>query len=160
MGQIPEDAAHWDSGDWIEWHRTTTGLEDSPCSAAAQDELARLTALHVTLLRAAKAYFAMTGHHLPVYREIAHIHAAIHCDLPLEGPDRTCQDTGIEIMWLEPGAPDNIVNVDLTLPFNTLIVVRINDNFKPKAAMIRRNALPDSYDGLFPLSWRAIPHKL
>lgn len=87
MGQIPEDAAHWDSGDWIEWHRTTTGLEDSPCSAAAQDELARLTALHVTLLRAAKAYFAMTGHHLPVYREIAHIHAAIHCDLPLEGPD-------------------------------------------------------------------------
>ncbi|MGA9412730.1 MAG: hypothetical protein WBV78_20105 [Roseobacter sp.] len=160
MGQIPQDAIHWDSGDWIEWHRSTTGLDDRPCTAAAQDTLARLTALHVSLLRAASGYFRMTGHHLPVYREIAHTYVAIHCDLPFEGPLRSCADTGIEIMWLEPHAADSIVHVDLTLPFNTLIVVRINDNFKPKAAMIQRGALPDSYDGLYPLSWRAIPHKL
>ena len=160
MAQIPQDAAHWDSGDWIEWHRRKRGLDERPCSAATQDTLARMTALHVSLLRAAKGYFTMTGHHLPVYREIAHTYAAIHCDLALEGPNRSCEDSGIEIMWLEPHAPDSIVNVDLSLPFTTLIVVRISDNFKPKAAMIQRSALPDSHDGLYPLSWRAIPHKL
>lgn len=160
MGQIPEDAAYWDSGDWIEWHRSKSGLDNRPCAAAAQDSLARLTALHVSLLRAAKGYWAMTGHHLPVYRQIAHTYAAIHCDLPLEGPERSCSDTGVEIMWLEPNAPDSIVHVDLSSKFNTLIVVRISDNFKPKAAMIQRSVLPDSHDGPYPLSWRAIPHKL
>ncbi len=160
MGQIPEDATHWDSGDWIAWHRTEMGLDDRPCTAATQDTMAQLTALHVSLLRAAKGYYDMTGHHLPVYREIAHTHAAIHCDLPLSGPGTTSRETGVEVMWLEPHGPTNIVNVDLTLPFATLIVVRIKDNFKTSARMIQRSALPEAHDGPYPLRWHALPHKL
>lgn len=160
MGQIPEDAAHWDSGDWIEWHRSATGLDQSDVIEASTEPFARLAALHVSLLRAAKGYFDLTGHHLPVYREIALTHAAIHCDLPFEGPDRTCIPTGVEVMWLAPHGPSNTVNVDLTLPFRTLIVVRIKDNFKSEARMIQREALPESHDGLYPLSWKALPHEL
>lgn len=160
MGQIPEDAAHWDSGDWIEWHRTAPGLDQSDVIEASPEPLARLAALHVSLLRAAKGYFEITGHHLPVYREIALTHAAIHCDLPFEGPDRTCADTGVEVLWLPPHGPSNIVDVDLTLPFKTLIVVRIKDNFKSEARMIQRSALPKCHDGLYPLKWKALPHRL
>ena len=160
MGQIPEDATHWDTGDWITWHRTGPGLDQNDSVEASPEPLARLAALHVSLLRAAKGYFEMTGHHLPVYREIAYTHAAIHCDLPFEGPDRTCESTGVEVLWLEPHGPSNLVNVDLNQPFATLIVVRIKDNFKSEARMIQRAALPDSHDGPYPLSWTALPHQL
>ncbi|MEE4187942.1 MAG: hypothetical protein V2I76_05775 [Roseobacter sp.] len=160
MGQIPEDAAHWDSGDWIEWHRSSTGVDKNDTPEAAVEPLARLAALHVNLTRAARGYYELTGHHLPVYQQIAYTHAAIHCDLPLEGPDRVCRSTGVEILWIEPHGPGNTVDVDLTRPFATLIVVRIRDNFKSEARMIQRAALPESYDGHYPLSWKALPHKL
>ncbi len=104
MGKIPEDAIHWDSGDWLEWHRSPTGPDQGDIGEASSEPFARLAALHVSLLRAAKAYFELTGHHLPVYREIAYTHAAIHCDLPLEGPDRNCETTGVEVMWLDDSA--------------------------------------------------------
>lgn len=158
MGQIPDDAAHWDTGDWIEWHRTSLGVDDSPCAAAAQDELAQITALHISLLRAAKGYFEMTGHHLPVYQHIAHVHAAIFCDLPLEGPDRTCAQTGVEISWLAPHSRSDDVEVDLSQPFVTLIVVKISDDFSSKARMISRADLPKSKDGPYRVAWKSLPH--
>lgn len=160
MGQIPEDAAYWDSGDWIEWHRTLTGMDDRPCTAATPEPLAQLSALHVSMLRAAKGYFQLTGHHLPIYRELAYTYAAIHCDLPFEGVDRTCDATGVEVLHLEPHSSGNIVHVDLTRDFKTLIVVRIKDNFKVEARMVQRNALPSEHEGPYPLTWQAIPHKL
>lgn len=161
MGKIPEDAPHWDSGDWIEWYRTLTGMDERPCSAAAEeDPLARLTSLHVSLLRAANAYYKLTGEHLPVYQKIAETHAAIHCDVPFEGPGRTCAATGIEILHLPPHSGTNRVDVDLTAPFDTLIVVRIKDNFACEARMIGRDALPEGHEGPYPLSWRNLPHEI
>ncbi len=161
MGKIPADAKHWDSGDWIEWHRKTTGLDDRPCDAAAEDDrLARLTSLHVSLLRSAKAYYYLTDHHLPVYAQIAQVHAAIHCDLPMEGPDRTCAQTRVELLHLPPHGPDNIVEVDLTRSFVTLIVVRIKDNFTCDARMIQRSGLPDTDDVAYKLRWQELPHQL
>ncbi|MGD9293989.1 MAG: hypothetical protein PVI41_03820 [Roseobacter sp.] len=161
MNNIPQDATHWDSGDWIEWYRSVTGMDERPCSVATQeDPLARLTALHVSLLRAAKAYFQLTGHHLPVYQQIAETYAAIHCDIPFEGPDRNCAETGVEIVHLPPHGPSNMVDVDLALPFDSLIVVRIKDNFACEARMIRRNALPDSHEGPYPLSWQGLPNEI
>ena len=160
MGHIPDDATHWDSGDWIEFHRSSTGLDDRPCSAAAQDPLARMTAMHVSMLRAAKSYYEITGHHLPIYPMIAHVHAAIFFDLPLEGPQRESARSGVEILHLPPHGPGNTVTVDLTRPFHTLIVVRILDNFTTEARMIARDTLPGAReDGQYELSWQAMPRR-
>ena len=160
MGNIPEDAAHWDSGDWIEWHRTPSGLDDRPCTAASPEPFARLTALHVSLLRSAKSYFVLTGDHLPVYQQIALVHAAVYCDVPLEGMGRSCEKTGVEILNLPPHGPDNVVTVDLSKAFATLIVVRIKDNFTCEARMIQRRALPETTDKAYKLRWQALPHKI
>lgn len=160
MGKIPEDAAHWDSGDWIEWHRVAPETAAESCSSAAQDPLARLTAMHVSLMRAAKGYYEMTGHHLPVYDVIAQVHAAIHCDIPLEGPDRHCEETGVELLHLPPFGPSKTVEVDLERPFKTLIVVRIKENFTTEAKMIPRSSLPDTSEGLYSLGWRSLPHRI
>ena len=122
MEHIPDDATHWHGGDWIEYHRTSLGLDERPGTAATRDPLARMTAMHVSMLRAAKSYYEITGHHLPIYCMIAHVHAAIFYDLPLEGPERCCAGTGIEILHLPPHGPDNIVQVDLSQPFHTLIM--------------------------------------
>lgn len=158
MGQIPEDATHWDSGDWIEWHRTPLGVDDSPCGAAAQDPVARLTALRISLLQAAKGFFELTGHHLPVYREIAHVHAALFCDLPFEGPDRTCAETGVEVAVIPPFSASDHIEVDLSEPFVTLIVVKIADNFTSQARMISRADLAKSKDGPYSVAWQSLPH--
>ncbi len=160
MGKIPEDATHWDGGDWIEWHRTIPGLDHNPCSAASPDPAARLTALHINLLRAAKSYHVMTGDHLPVYRQIAYVHAAVYCDVPFEGMDRSCETTGVEILHLPPDAPDNYIEVDLSKYFSTLIVVRINENFSCEARMIQRRALSDSSEGTQKIRWLSLPHPL
>jgi len=161
MGHIPEGATHWDSGDWIEWHRTETGLDERPCIIAVNEEpMARLAALHLNLSRAAKAHFQLTGHHLPVYGELARAYAAVSCDLPLEGPDRCCTTTGVEIRHLAPHCADDLVHVDLTKDFATLIVVRINDNFICEARMIPRKMLPENHEGSYPVSWQSLPHKL
>jgi hypothetical protein len=160
MGTIPEDATHWDSGDWIEWHRTPTGLDNRPCIAASPDPTARLTALHVSLLRAAKGYFLLTGQHLPIYRQIALVHAALRCDVPLEGEDRNSANTGVEVLHIPPNGPDNFVEVDLSKRFATLIVVRIKDNFTCEARMIQRQALPDSKSKTHKIRWKALPHSL
>ncbi|ABG32831.1 hypothetical protein CEP88_06255 [Roseobacter denitrificans] len=158
MGEIPDDATHWDTGDWIEWHRTSLGVDHRPCAAAAQDQQAQMTALHINLLRAAKGYFEMTGHHLPVYPQIAHVHAAIFCDLPMDGPDRTCAQTGVEVACLAPHSPSDEVEVDLSHDFVTLIVVKISDDFTAQARMISRADLPKSKDGPYRVAWQALPH--
>lgn len=162
MRHIPDDAAHWDSGDWIAWHRALTSLDDSSFGEepASEEPMARLTALHVSLTQAAKGYFELTGHHLPVYRELAHAYAAIHCDLPYEAPDRDCGATGVEVLHIEPHASHDGVFVDLTKPFVTLIVVRIAENFSCEARMIQRASLPEGQDGPCSVTWDALPHKL
>ena len=157
IGHIPKDATHWDSGDWIEWHRGVSNADEPPTSAAAHDKLARLTALKVSLLRSARSYYDLTGEHLPVYNAIAHVHAAIHFDLDLERSDRVCPPEGTEILFIPPHGPTNIVEVDLDVPFAALVVVRIKDNFSCEARMIMRASLPKDASGTFKLRWKAMP---
>ena len=157
MGRIPADAIHWDSGDWIEWHRAASNVDDRPCTAATADMQARLTALLVGLLRSANSYYETTGHHLAVYPVIAQLHAALTFDLPFEGPDRTCARTGVEILHIPPHGPGNRVRIDLSRPFTALIVVRIKDNFTCEARMIARNKLPQTSDDAYEISWQALP---
>ncbi|WP_300055894.1 hypothetical protein [uncultured Roseobacter sp.] len=59
MSNIPADATHWDSGDWIDWHRQPVP-GPAPCSAPSEDPRARLYTLHMRMLQCARAYFEMT----------------------------------------------------------------------------------------------------
>ncbi|WP_300031433.1 hypothetical protein [uncultured Roseobacter sp.] len=136
MTTIPADAAHWDTGDWIEWHRTPDSVVQAPCSAAS-DTGARLMALEVSLLRSARVHFHLTGDHLPVYEAIARVHAALHYDVPL---DRSrAQD--VLTLVLPPMGPGNTVTVDLSHAFRSLLVVRIRDNFTTESRMCPRAEL-------------------
>ena len=158
MGQIPEDAIHWDSGDWIAWHRTSAGLDKRPCGAAAEDDpLARLTALLVSLLRAAKTYFVVTGHHLPLYPSIAEVYAAINFGLQLGGDPK--DQNGVKLMHIPPHGPTNTVEVDLAEGFEMLVIVRIKDNFEVEARSILRNKLPGRSKGLCKVSWQNLPRR-
>lgn len=155
MGKIPADAAHWDSGDWIAWHRKAEDLELAPCISPAEDDSARLTALHVSLLRAARAYHTLTGHHLPLYDAIAQVHAALHFGLPLN-PDAT-RPAPVQIVHIPPHGPTNMAVIDLTLPCSHVLVVRIRDNFAVDARMIARKALPDQAEAPFEIRWTDLP---
>ncbi len=156
MGKIPEDAIHWDSGDWIDWHRSADGLDEGPCGAAAEeDTLARLTALHVNLLRAAKTYHVVSGDHLPVYPAIAEVYAAIHFDLPMRAADR--KNGPVKLLHIPPLGPNTTVEVNLADDFDLLIVVRIKDSFAVEARTLPRDALPAKSKGLHTLSWKSMP---
>ena len=157
MTRIPDDAKHWDSGDWIDWHRTAVGVDDRPCAAATADPAARLTALHVSLLRAAKVYYEMTGLHLPIYDAIARVYAALHFDIPLEGPQNDSTPAELEVVHIAPHGPGNTVTVDMSRPFKAVLVVRIGDNFNTEARIIARKALPQRDSGTHSLSWQSLP---
>lgn len=160
MGQIPEDAIHWDSGDWIAWHRSVEGIDDRPCGAATEDSVARIAALHVSLLRAAKSYFQMTGKHLPVYPFIAESYAAMHFDLPLVRNEQSeNRKREIKLMHIPPHGPGNTVEVDLSNTFGLLVVVRIKDNFSVEARMIKRSALPRRSSGTHEVNWQSLPRR-
>ncbi|WP_298842262.1 hypothetical protein [uncultured Roseobacter sp.] len=153
MPTIPADAAHWDSGDWIEWHRTAESVQAAPCSAAGDTE-ARLMALEVSLLRCARVYFHMTQEHLPVYDAIGRVHGALNFDVPLDGS----RGENVLTVVLPPMGPDNVVTVDLSHPFDALLVVRIRDNFTSDGRICARSALKVSPGaGTLEVSWAALP---
>ncbi|WP_436399492.1 hypothetical protein [Roseobacter sp. S98] len=153
MTTIPADAAHWDTGDWIEWHRTADSVQAAPCSATSDNE-ARLMALEVSLLRCARVHYHLTGEHLPVYDAIARVHAALNYNVPLDGT----RASDVLTLVLPPMGPDNVVSVDLNHTFSTLVVVRIRDNFTSDSRMcLRRNLRTPAGATTLDLSWAALP---
>ncbi|WP_300055897.1 hypothetical protein [uncultured Roseobacter sp.] len=49
------------------------------------------------------------------------------------------------------------MTVDLSIPFSSLIVVRIKDDFTSDARMLPRWRLPDRTEGTVEVSWRGMP---
>jgi hypothetical protein len=155
MVQIPADAAHWDSGDWIEWHRGGPKLPDLPC-AAKKDTDAKLAQLQVSLTRAARSFFELTGTHLGIYEQMARVHAARHFGIPLDCEDML-EETGVLLLTLRPFSRTQSVAVDLALPFSSVLVVRIDTHFRTEARMITRRRLGGGTEGTKSLKWRALP---
>lgn len=155
MNKIPDDAKHWDTGDWIAWHRSSEDSHNVQCISPSEDGSARLTALLVSLLRAARIHFALTGMHLPVFDVIARTHGALHFGLDLRPNSHA--DTSMQIVHIPPHGPTNRVRVDLDQPCTQILVVRIKDNFSVEARMIARAHLPDRSDNPFDISWNDLP---
>lgn len=157
MGNIPADATHWDSGDWIDWHRKTAPATPIPCAAPSDDPVARLHTLHMRMLQCARAYFELSGQHLPIYDAIARIHAAVAFDLPTKPPAATDPTPTAQIIAIPPHRAHDIVTVDFSAPFSCLVVVRIDDEFASEAKMVPRSALPDRNGGTLEVRWRDLP---
>jgi hypothetical protein len=155
MVQIPVDAAHWDSGDWIQWHRGGPKLPDLPCPAK-EDLDARLALLQVSLARAARSFFELTGQHLGIYDQMARVHAARHFGIPL-GCEDVLEETSVLLLTLRPFSRTQSVAVDLTLPFSSVLVVRIDNNFQAEARIITRRRLGEGNRGVKTLKWRELP---
>lgn len=159
MGEIPADAAHWDSGDWINWHRNAAPVSgDAPPASPSEDPRARLHMLHTRMLQCARVYFETTGHHLPIYDGIARIHAALAFDLPAPDPVAGDVDSGAaQIIVIPPQSGHDVVQVALSEPFCCLIVVRIAGDFTSAARMMPRKRLPDRAGGTVEIRWRDLP---
>lgn len=159
MGKIPADATHWDSGDWINWHRNAMPApKDPPCAVPSDDPKARLHTLHMRMLQCARTYFEMTGHHLPVYDGIARIQAALAFDLPTTDPVVGPFDLdAAQIIVIPPHSGHETVHPSLSEPFCCLIVVRIADDFSSEARMMPRKRMPDCTDGTVEIRWRDLP---
>lgn len=158
MNSIPLDAIHWDSGDWIEWHRHEKQPANASCMAPSEDPRARLFTLRTRMLQSARAYFDLTREHLCIYDQIGQIHAGLTFDLPWDGtsPIGTVSKDA-QIITLPPDGDLGRIQVDMTRPFEVLIVVRIPQNFTPEARIMPRTALPDQQIGTFELHWSDMP---
>lgn len=159
MGTIPADATHWDSGDWIDWHRKIAARDESPCAAPSADPRARLHTLRTRMLQCARTYFELTGKHLPIYEGIARIHASLAFDLPTKDPAACDIDTApMQLITIPPHGAHDVFTVDFAAPFCCLIVVRITDSFLSEARMMPRTALPDRSDRPVELRWGDLPN--
>ncbi|MGC3936558.1 hypothetical protein ACOTTU_02010 [Roseobacter sp. EG26] len=158
MASIPADAIHWDSGDWIDWHRNATPPDPAPCAAPSEDPLARLHTLRTRMLQCARAFHELSGQHLPIYEGIARVHAALAFDLPLD-EDISAADSADQpcIIVIPPLGATDMITFDPATPCSCLIVVRIKDNFKAEARMMPCTNLPKATDGPIQLRWRDLP---
>ncbi|WP_299965364.1 hypothetical protein [uncultured Roseobacter sp.] len=154
MSNIPADAAHWDSGDWIDWHRQATTTGNWTTEDPSDDPLARMHALKARMLQCAQSYFDLTGQHLPIYDAIGRIHGAIVLETP--GLVQPSPEAGAQIVTIAPNAGHDTVTADMSKPFSCLIVVRIAPNFTSDARLLPRVALPDI--GRTELRWRDLPN--
>lgn len=155
MGQIPADATHWDCGDWIAWHRNGTSVTKMTC-AAIGDQSAKLNLLQVSLLRAAKSFHELTGSHLDIFNKIARVHAALYFGIPLAG-ETPLEETGVLLFTLGPDSESLSVDVDFSLPFTSVLVVRTNSNFRVEGRMVTRRALGENSEGTRTLRWQHLP---
>ncbi|MEM6890377.1 MAG: hypothetical protein AAF636_19920 [Pseudomonadota bacterium] len=155
MGQIPADASLWDSGDWIDWHRKKIKAPELTIASAVDDD-AKLIMLQVNLAQAARGYHELTGGHLEVYDQIARLYAARHFGVPLTGGCPVAL-AGVYLVTLRPDAPELSVEVDLSLPFSSVLIVRINDKMEVEGRMMTRRRLGEETDGTVVLKWRNMP---
>lgn len=157
MNKIPTDAIHWDSGDWIDWHRQVKHPASAPCTAPSEEPHACLYALRTSLLQNARAFLELTGDHLPIYDAIARIHAIIALDLPLKTLGDCEAAFDVEVIVLPPHAPGDSVRVDLSKPFSSLVVVRIAPDFTTQVRIIARTALPQQRENTLDIDWHDLP---
>ncbi len=156
MTTIPPDAADWDSGDWIEWHRQRDDGAATPCTAASDDQMAKAHSVYSALIHAARSYHRLTGQHLRVYPAIANLYGTLHHGLPLHGPAQLAGGW-TKVECISPQAATNIITVDLTVPFDQLLVVRISPDFEIEGRMIARSALPQTATVNYDLQWSDLP---
>lgn len=159
MGRPPQDATRRSEADRRGRRGNRTSLGPHGLPGPEPRTAARLMALQLRLRRAARAYFDLTGTHLPICRQIAQVHAALHCDVPFGPGGQGCETSGVEVLCLPPDARDAVVHVDLSKPFATLIVVRIHEDFSCEARMIPRQSLPPAAAGRHRVHWLSLPHR-
>ena len=158
MANIPPDATLWDSGDWIEFHRRTESKVADLPYASEVDPSARVRSAFRALIQTARLYFQVSGRHLPVFDAIAELHGAVAYDLPLPGA-ATTRDKGRRavIKCLPPDDTADYVSVDLTQPFDVLVVVKISNNLIIESRILARDKLPAATSKPHVLRWNKLP---
>lgn len=152
MMNFPNDAAHWDSSDWIEWLRRLEQPDRPPCTAASEDPMARAHSVLDAMVHAARSYLKLTGRNLPVYPAIANLYCSIHHAVP---PDQseTAKDRATLVKHIPPHSTSQSVTIDTSLPFKRVIIVRIAPDVSIDARVIPRAALPKQSGPKLELHW-------
>ncbi|MDW4497476.1 hypothetical protein R5H30_05745 [Sulfitobacter sp. D35] len=151
--EIPTDAVHWDSGDWIDWYRRQGTAEPGEI-APEVDPDARVRLAYRALLQTAKLYHEATGRHLPVYEALAELHGVVAHGLSL---DRDRQDTTLRIACIAPYAEPRLLRIDFAQEFDRLLAVSIAPDFGIESRLIERHQLHGCIKGVARLKWSELP---
>ncbi|MCK0167934.1 hypothetical protein MWU52_10270 [Jannaschia sp. S6380] len=143
------ETAIWWNGEWIT-------RRDPDERAALVSHLPEADADPVPLFEdlrdVAIRHLRRTGRTLPVHEELAHLFAAITCGHPVR--DRDGINPPLLVRTIAPDNRDGCVEIDLGLPFDHLLVVRITPDFAIAGRRVDRAALPrGTEEGVLQLAW-------
>ncbi|WP_035613502.1 hypothetical protein [Haloferula sp. BvORR071] len=141
----------WDDGEWISWHEINSYLDPSPVGGLLED-----------MIVTAKAHLALAHRHLPVsfYEEIAFQYAAARSRSLRDTPGEKdwhgwAKGSAPEIRVLHPRPPHRSrVSIAASEEFDSLLVVKIDPDFKIDACRIDRKHLPKANQGHHVLTWK------
>ncbi len=153
----------WEETNWVRWEdaRPTNqhGLngedEDMPLTRRELEASLRylcpqadlsLVPYYYQLLYLARDYHLDTGRHLNVYGQIGELHGAITYGIRLCNIGDSCEDgcigdETVKIRTITPFSQADEISVELDGPFQKLLVVRIDRNFRVSSRLVSRGAL-------------------
>ena len=144
----PHDAI-WDDGEWISWDYIDAKLEDR----------AEVGELLEDLIILAKSYLDDTGRHLPIYGAIGEQYAArrfgieLHQDEHAEGSDGCIGSDYVEVKTISPMRGSRHVRVKKSGNFGLLAIVKIDQDFRIDAKLLKRSTLRKRDGEYFLVGW-------
>ena len=143
----------WDDGEWISWDYINQHLGNSQTDGGLVEDL----------IIVAKNYHDETGRHLPIYGELGEHYAArrfcieLHDDRCSQGSDGRLGDVLVEIKTISPLRDTRHVRVKKSGNFGTLVIVKIDADFRIDAKMIHRGRLSKPAGDYYVISWGDYP---
>jgi hypothetical protein len=152
----------WDDGEWISWdyinhHVYLNDLRDTYPEADLE-----VVAVFEDLVANAIDYKALTGRHLAIFGELGELYAEIKFGIKRHrvgapGSDGRLGNDFVEVKTISPIKNSDKVQVKRAGNFNKLVVVKIDENYKFEARMIRRKQLSKGEGKHASVSWSKLP---
>jgi len=147
-GRLYRDNTHgiWDDGEWISWDYINDHLEQLELQADYPGASVEVAEHFERLVENAHAYQATTGRFLEIWGELGELYVETKFRLKRhpayrEGSDGTIDGVETEVKTLSPLRRSECVRVKAAGCFQSLVVVKITEDYQFEARHFPRSAL-------------------
>lgn len=158
-GRLYRDDTHgiWDDGEWISWDYINDHREQLELQADYPRASVEVAEHFKRLVENAHAYQATTGRFLEIWGELGELYVETKFGLKRhpayrEGSDGTIDGVEIEVKTMSPLRRSECVRVKDSGCFESLIVVKISEDYRFEARRFPRSSLEGS-GGLLRAQW-------
>jgi hypothetical protein len=148
----------YDDGEWISWDWINGQIADQELKQEFPKANIEVVKIFHDLVSLADAYWHETGRYLQIWGELGELYAEVKFGVVrhrpgTKGSDGRLGNDWIEVKTISPEKGGEIVHVKRAGNFNTLLVVKITEDFEFEAKLIDRKLLGKGHGKLAKVKW-------